>query len=60
MNLSYNDPWLKPYEGRIQKRNEYMSIREKELTQGGELSLSDFADDIYTMVYIELQKEIGL
>lgn len=44
MRLSDNDPWLKPYEGRIQKRNEYMHIREKELTQGGDISLSEFAD----------------
>ncbi len=43
IRLTENDPWLKPYEARIKKRIEFTRIREKAITQGGEISLLDFA-----------------
>lgn len=43
MKLTANDPWLKPYEERIKRRNEYTRNRERSLTFGGEISLSEFA-----------------
>lgn len=43
MRLTENDPWLKPYAERIQKRNEFTQARERSLTQGGHISLVDFA-----------------
>ena len=43
MRLTENDPWLKPYEERIKRRNEYTRSRERSLTCGGDISLSDFA-----------------
>lgn len=43
MRLTDNDPWLKPYEERIKRRNEYTYNRERSLTCGGDISLSDFA-----------------
>ena len=43
MGLTENDPWLKPYEERIKRRNEYTRSRERSLTCGGDISLSDFA-----------------
>lgn len=43
IKLTENDPWLKPYEERIQKRSEYMQLRERSLTCGGDISLSEFA-----------------
>lgn len=44
MKLAEHDPWLKPYEERIKRRNEYTHQRERSLTQGGDISLSEFAD----------------
>ncbi len=44
IRLTENDPWLKPYEARIQKRMEFTRIREKAITQGGEIELKDFAE----------------
>lgn len=43
IRLAENDPWLKPYEDRIKKRNEYTHIKERSLTRGGDISLSEFA-----------------
>ncbi len=43
IRLTENDPWLKPYEARIQKRMEFTRIREKAITQGGEIALTEFA-----------------
>lgn len=43
MRLTENDPWLKPYEERIKKRNEYTHSRERSLTCGGDTSLEAFA-----------------
>lgn len=43
MRLTENDPWLKPYAERIAKRNEFTYARERSLTQGGDISLVDFA-----------------
>lgn len=43
MRLTENDPWLKPYEERIKRRNEYTYNRERSLTRGGDISLSEFA-----------------
>lgn len=43
MRLTENDPWLKPYEERIKRRNEYTRGRERSLTCGGDISLTDFA-----------------
>lgn len=43
MRLTENDPWLKPYEERIKKRNEFTRTRERSLTCGGDISLVDFA-----------------
>ncbi len=43
MRLTENDPWLKPYEERIERRNEYTHKRERSLTCGGDISLNDFA-----------------
>lgn len=43
MRLTDNDPWLKPYEERIKRRNEYTYSRERSLTCGGDISLVDFA-----------------
>lgn len=44
MRLTENDPWLKPYEERIKRRNEYTYNRERSLTLGGDMSLVDFAN----------------
>lgn len=38
MRLTENDPWLKPYEERIKRRNEYTRSRERSLTCGGILA----------------------
>lgn len=43
MRWTENDPWLKPYEERIKRRNEYTRQRERSLTCGGDISLLDFA-----------------
>lgn len=44
MKLADNDPWLKPYEERMKKRTEYTLQREKSLTQGGDITLEEFAN----------------
>lgn len=44
MKLTDKDPWLKPYEERIRRRNLYTQQRERSLTQGGDILLRDFAD----------------
>lgn len=43
MRLTDNDPWLKPYEERIKRRNEYTHSRERSLTCGGDCTLAEFA-----------------
>lgn len=43
IRLAENDPWLKPYEERIQKRSEYTQARKRALTEGGKTSLVEFA-----------------
>ena len=42
--IASNDPWLKPYEERIRRRMEFTHARERSLTQGGDISLEQFAD----------------
>ena len=42
--LTSNDPWLKPYEERIRRRMEFTYARERSITQGGDVSLEQFAD----------------
>ena len=43
LDLITNDPWLAPYETAIEGRYNYFLRKEKELTQNGKISLSDFA-----------------
>lgn len=43
LKLIENDTWLKPYTDIIGERAEYVKRRESELTDGGRMSLSDFA-----------------
>ncbi|MDR0505224.1 MAG: alpha amylase C-terminal domain-containing protein [Dysgonamonadaceae bacterium] len=43
MQLIKNDPWLKPHTEAIEGRYNYFIQKEKELTQDGKISLSDFA-----------------
>ena len=43
LNLIKNDPWLEPYKAAIEGRYQYVQDKEKSLTNGGKLSLSDFA-----------------
>ncbi|MCD7971914.1 MAG: alpha amylase C-terminal domain-containing protein [Candidatus Azobacteroides sp.] len=43
LNFIKNDPWLKPYEDIIEERRQTVINKEKELTQNGKQSLSDFA-----------------
>ena len=38
-----NDPWLKPYKSAIEGRYRYVIEKEKEITQNGKISLSDFS-----------------
>lgn len=44
LKLIKNDPWLEPYADAIEGRYKYVLKREKEITQDGKVSLSDFAD----------------
>ncbi|MDR0834880.1 MAG: alpha amylase C-terminal domain-containing protein [Candidatus Symbiothrix sp.] len=44
LGLIKDDPWLDPYKAAIEGRYAYFLQREKELTQDGKVSLSDFAD----------------
>ncbi|MDR0681441.1 MAG: alpha amylase C-terminal domain-containing protein [Dysgonamonadaceae bacterium] len=43
LELIQNDPWLEPYRSAIERRYTYFLQKEKELTQNGKVSLSDFA-----------------
>ncbi len=43
LDIIKNDPWLKPYEKVIKNRHDQFLRKEKELTQNGKVSLSDFA-----------------
>ena len=43
LNLIKNDPWLEPYKNAIEGRYNYCLEKEKQLTQNGKVSLSDFA-----------------
>lgn len=43
IKLTENDPWLKPYEERIRRRQEFTNMRERSLTRGGDISLIEFA-----------------
>jgi len=43
LKLITNDPWLEPYSAAIEGRHEYALAKERELTGGGQRSLSDFA-----------------
>lgn len=43
IRLTENDPWLKPYEERIRRRQEFTNMRERSLTRGGDISLMEFA-----------------
>lgn len=43
LKLVKNDTWLKPYEKVIEERHELVEKKKADLTQKGEMSLSDFA-----------------
>ena len=43
LKLTKNDPWLEPYSQAIEGRYNFFLRKEKELTQDGKVSLSDFA-----------------
>lgn len=43
MKIVENDPWLKPYESAIEGRHNHSLWRERQLTEGGKRTLSDFA-----------------
>lgn len=43
LNLIKNDPWLSPYEAAIEGRFRYVQEKERNLTNNGEITLSDFA-----------------
>jgi len=43
LGLIKNDPWLEPHRSAIEGRYIYFFQKEKELTQNGKISLSDFA-----------------
>ena len=43
LKLTKNDPWLDPYSQAIEGRYDFFIRKEKELTQDGKISLSDFA-----------------
>jgi len=44
LDIIKNDPWLEPFEQAIQGRYDYVVKREKDLTQNGNITLSDFAN----------------
>lgn len=44
MRLTANDPWLKPYEERIRKRQEFIEAREAAITLGGRYTLAEWAN----------------
>ena len=43
LDIIKNDPWLKPFSRKIEDRNKRFLKKEKELTQNGKITLSDFA-----------------
>ena len=43
LNIIKNDPWLEPFKQKIEDRNNQFLKKEKELTQNGKSTLSDFA-----------------
>lgn len=43
LNLIKNDSWLEPYKDAIEGRHNYCLEKEKQLTQNGKVTLSDFA-----------------
>ncbi|MCD8264692.1 MAG: alpha amylase C-terminal domain-containing protein [Tannerellaceae bacterium] len=43
LNLVANDPWLAPFEPAIEGRYQYALAKEKQLTNKGKITLSDFA-----------------
>ena len=43
LKLTKNDLWLEPYSQAIEGRYDFFLLKEKELTQNGEISLGDFA-----------------
>ncbi len=53
LKIVENDPWLQPYENVIESRSKRFLDKEKELTEAGNFSLSDFASGY---LYFGLQK----
>ena len=53
LNLIKNDPWLEPYAGAIEGRHRHALDKERNLTNGGAQTLSDFASGY---LYFGLQK----
>ncbi len=43
LNLIKNDPWLEPYNDAIEGRYIDVKKRKESITDGGKISLSDFA-----------------
>ena len=43
LDIIKNDPWLEPFSRKIEDRNNRFLKKEKELTQNGKITLSDFA-----------------
>ena len=43
LKLIENDPWLEPYAPAIEGRHQNVLSKELELTNGGKISLSEFA-----------------
>ncbi|MDH8702381.1 1,4-alpha-glucan branching enzyme [Dysgonomonadaceae bacterium PH5-43] len=56
LGLIKNDTWLEPYSEAIEGRYRYFKSKEKELTQKGKISLSDFASG-YLYFGLHLNKE---
>jgi 1,4-alpha-glucan branching enzyme len=56
LDLIKNDPWLLPYETAINGRRQYAIDKEKELTNNGKQTLSDFASGY---LYFGLHKVSG-
>ncbi len=54
LKIIQNDPWLEPYRSAIEGRHAYALQREKELTQYGVTTLSDFASGY---LYFGLHKQ---
>lgn len=56
LDIIKNDPWLKPYSKAIEGRHNYYLERLNDLTQGGTITLSDFATGY---LYFGLHKTSG-